>query len=144
MRQSKTPPLGRSSFLTASLCSFSNLRKDHMITIHCSLCLQQETAIKKPLTATNNAQNSTSTNRVPAHSSRHLHLHQASICLLCRISIEKTTQLTTLLLQLARCGEALTSQLLSAVEIHSSRMKMYNYYFMEMKSNFMCVLPTSL
>ena len=52
------PPLKRSSFPTASLCSFSNLRNDRMITIHCSLCLHQETAIKKPLIATNNAQNS--------------------------------------------------------------------------------------
>ena len=42
------PPLERSSCPTASSCSFSNLRKDHMITIHCSLCLHQETVIKKP------------------------------------------------------------------------------------------------
>ena len=28
-------PLERSSFPTTSLCSFSNLRKDHTITIHC-------------------------------------------------------------------------------------------------------------
>ena len=54
------PPLERSSFPTASLCSFSNLRKDRTITIHCSLCLQQETAIKKPLIATNNEQHQTS------------------------------------------------------------------------------------
>ena len=65
-------PLKRSRFLTASLCSFSNLRKKHMITIHCSLWLQQETTIKKPQIMLRTAPNfSKSTNRVPAHSSRH-------------------------------------------------------------------------
>ena len=34
----RPPP--RSSFLTASLCSLSNLRKHSTITIHCTLCLQ--------------------------------------------------------------------------------------------------------
>ena len=34
------PPLERSSFPTASLHSFSNLRKDCTITTHCSICLQ--------------------------------------------------------------------------------------------------------
>ena len=47
------PPLKRSSFLTASLCSVSNLRKERTITIHCSLC--SETANKKSLIAANNA-----------------------------------------------------------------------------------------
>ena len=37
----------RVRFPIASFCSFSNLRKDCTITIHCSLCLHQETAIKK-------------------------------------------------------------------------------------------------
>ena len=37
---------------SASVCSFTNLRKDCTITIHCSLCLHQETAIKKSLIAT--------------------------------------------------------------------------------------------
>ena len=44
----RTPPPQRSSFPTASLYSFSNLRNDHMIIIHCSKRLQQETAVKKP------------------------------------------------------------------------------------------------
>ena len=52
-------PPQRLSFLTTSLCSFSNLRNDRTIKIYYSLCLHQETAIKKPLIATNNAQNST-------------------------------------------------------------------------------------
>ena len=56
---SKTAPW-EIKFVSASLCSFSNLRKDRTITIHCSLCLQQETAIKKPLIATNNEQHQTS------------------------------------------------------------------------------------
>ena len=58
--------------------------------------------------------------------------------------LPKRTQLTTLLQQLARCGEALKSWLPTAVEFRRSRMKMYNYYFMEMQSKFICVLPTSL
>ena len=66
------PPLERSSLQTASLHSFSNLRYDRTITIHCSICLQQETPIKKPqimlITATNF---SNSTDRVSAHSLRH-------------------------------------------------------------------------
>ena len=56
----------------------------------------------------------------------------------------KRTQFTTLLQQLAHCGEAQTSWLQSAVEFRSSRMKMYDYYSMEMQSKFICVLPTSL
>ena len=68
---SKIPPK-RSSFLTASLRSFSNLRNDRVITIHSSPCLQQETTIKKPQIMFRTAPNfSNSTNRVPAHSSRH-------------------------------------------------------------------------
>ena len=52
-------PPSRSSLQTDGIHSFSNLRNDCTITIHCSICLQQETAIKKQLTATNNAQSST-------------------------------------------------------------------------------------
>ena len=58
--------------------------------------------------------------------------------------MEKRTQLTTLLQQLAPCGEALTSRLPSAVEFRSSRMKMYDYHSMEMQSKVICVLPTCL
>ena len=47
MTPSKTL-LERSCFPTTSLRSFSKLRKDSTIIIHCSLWLQQETAIKKP------------------------------------------------------------------------------------------------
>ena len=57
---------------SASLCSFSNLRNDHMITIHCSIRLHQETAIKKPQMMLRTAPNfSNSINRVSAHSLRH-------------------------------------------------------------------------
>ena len=46
--------------------------KNCTTTIHCSICLQQETAIKKPQIMLRTAPNfSNSTNRVPAHSSRH-------------------------------------------------------------------------
>ena len=44
----RRPPLERSSLQTVSLHSFSNLRNDRTITIHCSICLHQQTAIKKP------------------------------------------------------------------------------------------------
>ena len=63
------PPLERSSLQTTSLRSFSNLRNDRTITIHCSLCLQDETAIKKPQIMLRTATNfSNSTNRVAAYS----------------------------------------------------------------------------
>ena len=66
------PPLERSSLQTASLRSFSNLRNDRTITIHCSIRLQQETAIKKPQIMLRTAPNfSNSSNRVYAHRSRH-------------------------------------------------------------------------
>ena len=66
----------RASSPTDSLCSFSNLRKDCTITIHCSQWLHQETTIKKPLIAAQimlrTAPNfSNSTERIPAHSLRH-------------------------------------------------------------------------
>ena len=63
------PPLERSSFPTAILCHFSNFRNDHAITIHCSLCPNQETKPKIMLRTAPNFSNST--NRVPEHSSRH-------------------------------------------------------------------------
>ena len=47
-------------------------------------------------------------------------------------------------LSFARCREALMSGLPTAVEFHSSRMKMYDYYSMEMQSKFICLLPMSL
>ena len=92
-------PLERSSLQTARLCSFSNLRNNRMITIHCSICLYQQTVIKKPQIMLRTAPNfSNSTNRVSAHSLRH---HTSAS------SIVKWTQLTTLLLQLPVVGKSL-------------------------------------
>ena len=84
--------------------------------LHRSVCLQQENTIKKPQIMLRTVPNfSNSTNRVPAHSLRH---HTSDFY--CKVN----TTHRSLLLQLACCGEALTSQLPSAVEFRSSRMKM--------------------
>ena len=64
------------SLQTTSLCSFSNLRKDRTLTIHCSLRLQQDTAIQKAIhshkyCSEQHQTSATVQKRVPAHSSRH-------------------------------------------------------------------------
>ena len=66
------PPLVRLSLQTASSRSFSNLRNGCTTTRHCRICLQQETAIKKPHIMVRTVPNfSSSASSVSAHRSRH-------------------------------------------------------------------------
>ena len=93
------------SFPTASLSSFSNLRKDSTITTHCSLCLQPRNHHQK---ATNDAQNSIKLQQQYKQGPS-TQFEASNICQLCWISVDKRTQLTTLLQQRGHCGEALTT-----------------------------------
>ena len=91
----KASSFSTASLSTASLYSFSNLRKDQTITIHWSLCLHQE-------------QHQTSaTIQIGSQ-----HIAQGIKHLL---ALQIALQLTTLLQQFAHCEEALTSRLPSAV-----------------------------
>ena len=102
----KDPP-ERSSFLTASLCTFSNLRKDGTITVQCFYASTKKPPSKShswPQIMLRTAPNfSNSTNKVPAHILKHQTTASFAGFLLKR-------QLTTLLQPLAHCGEALTSR----------------------------------
>ena len=122
----KTAPAPeRSSFPTVNLCSFRNLRKDRAITIHCSLCLQQETAIKNPLIVRYKWGPST------VQGIKHL-------LALPDLYWQDNTTRHSPAAAWSLWGIP-ASWLPSAVEFRSSRMKMYEYYSMEMQSKFMGV-----
>ena len=116
---------------TASLRSFSNLRNDRTITIHCSIRLHQQTA-------TNNAQTATVQIRLQ-HIVRGINSPLASLDFCCKVNTAHHSPAAA-----SCCGEALTSRLPSAVEFCSAVMKMFDYYLMEMQSKFICVLPASI
>ena len=97
----RPPPLERSSLQTASLRSFSNLRNGRTITIHCSLWLQQDTAIKKSQIMLRTAPNFSSSR------------HQTAASL-------AGLQLTTLLPQLPVVGKSLRVNYQARLELLNS------------------------